>query len=181
MAKSSKRTITLAKPAAKAAKRGIPAPKPAKLALSKPAKPAASVLPTAPKTATGAIVAPKAKADKAPSLGFLGRVAQTVAGGAYPFAVENIHDGEYLRFFGSVMRPLNHTATLQQINAAGTDRGKKASRANPYYTGSASNAATNAGYINRLAKAGYITQSDSGNTLSATAKARATAEYNRKA
>lgn len=106
------------------------------------------------------------------------RDAATVAALRTNFAQYSDRDSAYLAFFGSVMRVHNDSATLAQIHAAGTDTGN-GKRSNPRYTGSAK--ATDAGAINRLVKAGYITTSESGNRLHATALAKASALYTGKA
>lgn len=110
----------------------------------------------------------------------LARDAATVVARATNFNQYSDRDTAYLAFFGAVMRANNGKATLAQIHDAGKPvAGKANRRTNPRYTGSAK--ATDAGAINRLIKAGYITASSDGNTLTATATAKATATYNGKA
>lgn len=108
------------------------------------------------------------------------RDAQTVQAGATLFALESNRDSSYLIFFGSVMRRAgnNDSATLAQIHAAGVPRnGSPHLRDNPHYTGSSK--ATDGGAINRAIAAGYFTKSESGNRLTATDKAKASALYNK--
>ena len=108
----------------------------------------------------------------------LARDAATVVAQRTNFAQYSDRDTAYLAFFGSVMRLNGNTATLALIHESGTAAGN-GKRSNPYYTGSAK--ATDAGAINRLIKAGYILQSDNGNSLLATDKAIATKAYSGKA
>lgn len=106
----------------------------------------------------------------------LARDAATITRGATNFAQSSDRDTAYLLFFGRVMRANGHKATLAQIHESGTDAGGN-KRRNPHYrNGSAK--ATDAGAINRLANAGYITKSPDGYTLTATAKAKANKHYN---
>ena len=110
----------------------------------------------------------------------LARDAATVVAQATNFDQYSDRDTAYLRFFGAVMRTNNGTATLAQIHAAGKPVPGKANRTtNPHYTGSAK--ATDAGAINRLIKAGYITASADGNKLTVTDAGKAQAAYNGKA
>lgn len=102
------------------------------------------------------------------------RDAATVAAQRTNFGQYSDRDSAYLAFFGSVMRAHGDSATLAQIHAAGTDAGA-GKRRNPRYTGSAK--ATDAGAINRLVKAGFITQHDCGNVLRATERAKADSRY----
>lgn len=97
------------------------------------------------------------------------RDAATVTAQATHFAQYSDRDTAYLVFFGLAMRPHNDSATLAQIHACGKPDATGNRRSNPFYIGSAK--ATDAGAINRLIKAGYFIASDSGNRLSATAKA----------
>ena len=103
------------------------------------------------------------------------RDSATIRASATAFAEYSDRDTAYIVFFGLVMRQHNDSATLGQIHAAGTQIGNGRAR-NPFYTGSAK--ATDAGAINRLIKAGYITASESGNRLTATPLALASAAYN---
>lgn len=120
--------------------------------------------------------APGEAADSSPVYRTAARDAETVMRAATNFAQYSDRDTAYLAFFGSVMRPLGHSATLAEIHNAGKPApGNSARRSNPFYTGSAK--ATDAGAINRLIKAGYLTASESGNRLTATDKAKATAAY----
>ena len=132
-----------------------------------PAPPAEIILPESTDT-PAAIVYKSATRD-----------AATVAAQATNFALESNRDSAYLIFFGSVMRANgnNDSATLAQIHAAGKPGAKPGQRLNPHYSGSAK--ATDAGAINRAIKAGYLTQSESGNRLTATDKAKASALYNK--
>jgi len=107
----------------------------------------------------------------------LTRDANGVIRNATNFEQSSNRDTAYLLFFGNVMRANNHTATLRQIHDAGKAVGNK--RYNPHYTGSAK--ATDIGAINRLKKAGYLTASADGYTLSATDLAKTSAAYNGKA
>lgn len=110
----------------------------------------------------------------------LARDASTVVAGATNFNQYSDRDTAYLAFFGETMRAHNGKATLAQIHASGQPVPGKPGRAvNPRYAGSAK--ATDAGAINRLIKAGYITASACGNTLTATERATASAAYNGKA
>ena len=102
------------------------------------------------------------------------RDAATVAAQRTNFGQYSDRDSAYLAFFGSVMRQHGDSATLAQIHAAGTDTGN-GKRSNPRYTGSAK--ATDAGAINRLVKAGFVTVSDNGNKLHATERAKADSRY----
>ena len=102
------------------------------------------------------------------------RDAQTVTAQRTNFRRYSNRDAAYLSFFGSVMRRQSDTATLAEIHAAGTDAGG-GNRRNPFYEGSAK--ATDAGAINRLVKAGYLTISAGGNRLHATDKARNSEAY----
>lgn len=108
----------------------------------------------------------------------LARDAATVTAQATFYKQYSDRDTAYLAFFGSVMRANGGKATLAQIHEAGADAGKNKKR-NPRYAGSAK--ATDAGAINRLIKAGYITASADGSTLTATKAATTTAAYNGKA
>lgn len=112
----------------------------------------------------------------------LARDAATVSRNATNFDQSSDRDTAYLLFFGRVMRANGGKATLAQIHAAGQavagDKSGKR-RVNPHYTGSAK--ATDAGAINRLRKAGHISVSADGNTLTATATGKALAAYNGKA
>lgn len=105
------------------------------------------------------------------------RDAATILAQATNFALSSDRDTAFLLFYGLVMRANGDTATLAQLHAAGTPAGSGNRRSNPFYTGSAK--ATDAGAINRLVKAGYITVSESGNRLHATAKALASGAYNK--
>lgn len=109
----------------------------------------------------------------------LARDAVTVARNATNFETSSDRDTAYMLFFGRVMRANNGTATLAQIHAAGAPSSDGKRRSNPHYNGSAK--ATDAGAINRLRKAGYITVSPDGNTLTATATGKALAAYSGKA
>lgn len=131
----------------------------------------AAKLPAKPVTAKPVIVA----ADIVTPRG-LTRDAAGIVRNATNFDKYSDRDTAYLRFYGSVMRQHNHSATLAQIFAAGQPdalNGKR--RVNPHYTGSSK--ATDIGAINRLKKAGYLTASPDGNTLSATATAKTSAAY----
>lgn len=108
----------------------------------------------------------------------LARDAATVTAQATNFDQYSDRDTAYLRFFGGVMRQHNGSATLGQIHDAGKAV-SKTRRVNPHYTGSAK--ATDAGAINRLIKAGYITASADGNKLTVTDAGKAQAAYNGKA
>ena len=126
--------------------------------------------------------AAKAQADAQAAITSRGlaRDASTVQAGATNFHQYSDRDTAYLSFFGGVMRANGGKATLAQIHAAGKPvPGKPARTTNPRYTGSAK--ATDAGAINRLIKAGYITASGDGNTLTATKAATTSAAYNGKA
>lgn len=101
------------------------------------------------------------------------RDAAGVVRNATNFDKYSDRDTAYLRFFGSVMRSHGGSATLRQIADAGKVDGKK--RLNPHYEGSAK--ATDVGAINRLKKAGYITASTDGHTLTATKLATEQASY----
>lgn len=134
-----------------------------------PDMPAASAIDSAP--------APVADAASAlPAYKSGARDAATILAQATQFAQYSDRDTAYLAFFGSVMRPRNDSASLADIHAAGKAAPTGNRRSNPFYTGSAK--ATDAGAINRLIKAGYITQNDSGTRLTATATAIANAAYN---
>lgn len=110
----------------------------------------------------------------------LARDAATVKAQATNFDQYSDRDTAYLRFFGTVMRKNSGKATLAQIHDAGKPvPGKPNKTTNPYYTGSAK--ATDAGAINRLIKAGYITASADGNTLTATDAGKSQAAYTGKA
>lgn len=110
----------------------------------------------------------------------LARDAATVKAQATNFDQYSDRDTAYLRFFGSVMRKHAGKATLAQIHDAGKPvAGKPNKTTNPHYAGSAK--ATDAGAINRLVKAGYITASADGNTLTATDTGKAQAAYAGKA
>ena len=108
----------------------------------------------------------------------LARDASTVTRGATNFEQYSDRDTAYLTFFGNVMRRNGGSATLAQIHEAGTDAGGN-KRRNPNYNGSAK--ATDAGAINRLIKAGYITASADGRTLTVTDAGKSQAAYNGKA
>lgn len=108
----------------------------------------------------------------------LARDAATVTAQRTNFAQYSDRDTAFLAFFGRVMRANNGSATLAQIHESGTDAGGN-KRRNPLYAGSAK--ATDAGAINRLIKAGYLTANASGGTLTATPKALSNAAYNGKA
>lgn len=150
-----------------------------------PAKKAPAKKPSA-KKASPATAAPESteSADKSAEKSAavisrgLARDAATVSRNATNFAQSSDRDTAYLLFFGSVMRKNGDTATLAQIADAGTPAGKNR-RVNPHYTGSAK--ATDAGAINRLKKAGLITASADGRTLTATSLAKSNAAYNGKA
>ena len=103
------------------------------------------------------------------------RDSATIRASATAFAEYSDRDTAYLVFFGLAMRSRGNTATLAEIHASGKPTGNGRAR-NPFYTGSAK--ATDAGAINRLIKAGYITASESGNRLTATPLALASAAYN---
>jgi hypothetical protein len=107
----------------------------------------------------------------------LARDAAGIVRAATFFDQYSDRDTAYLRFYGSVMRSNNHTATLRQLHDAGTVRAGAPSRKryNPHYNGSGK--ATDIGAINRLIKAGYLTYSADGNTLTATDIARKSAAY----
>lgn len=129
---------------------------------------------------------PKAQADKtaetqaAITSRGLARDAATVIAQATNFKQYSDRDTAYLTFFGGVMRKNSGQASLKQIHDTGKPvPGKPHRTTNPHYTGSAK--ATDAGAINRLIKAGYITASTCGNKLTATAKAKTNAAYNGKA
>lgn len=136
-----------------------------------PGAPVASALPVnAPATETAAPAEPAYKSGA--------RDAATVTAGATNFSQYSDRDTAYLAFFGSVMRKQNDTATLAEIHRAGTPNPAKPHlRNNPFYTGSAK--ATDAGAINRLIKAGYISASESGSRLTATDAAKTQAAYNK--
>lgn len=144
----------------------------------KPAKPA-SAKPRAPRK-------PKADAAKPDTTAAivsrgLARDAATVIAQRTNFDQYSDRDTAYLRFFGGVMRANGGKATLAQIHAAGklTGDAKRDRRVNPHYVGSAK--ATDAGAINRLIKAGYITKSRDGHTLTATDAGKSQAAYSGKA
>lgn len=119
----------------------------------------------------------QAQAEAARTSRGLTRDAATVEKQATNFEQYSDRDTAYLRFFGSIMRKNNGTATLAQIHDAGKANGGT-KRSNPFYTGSAK--ATDAGAINRLIKAGYITKSDNGGKLTITATGKTQAAYNGK-
>lgn len=106
------------------------------------------------------------------------RDAATIARNATNFEQYSDRDTAYLRFFGTVLRASGHTAKLSAIHDAGADAGN-GKRRNPFYAGSAK--ATDAGAVNRLRKAGYITVSPDGFTITATDAAKAAKAYNGKA
>ena len=142
------------------------------------AKPAtvASATVAKPASATVAKPASASATESAPVRVYKSeRDSATIRASATAFAEYSDRDTAYIVFFGLVMRQHNDSATLGQIHAAGTQIGNGRAR-NPFYTGSAK--ATDAGAINRLIKAGYITASESGNRLTATPLALASAAYN---
>lgn len=138
------------------------------------AKPAATKAAAKPETDAKPDDKPDA-AEAAVSRG-LARDASTVSRNATHFEQYSDRDTAYLRFFGTVMRANNGTATLAQIHAAGKAVGNK--RRNPFYAGSAK--ATDAGAINRLRKAGYITVSADGDTLTITEAGKSQKAYSGK-
>lgn len=151
--------------------KATPATKAAKPVKAKPAK---------AKPTPEQIAAKAAETATAITSRGLARDAATVVAQRTNFDQYSDRDTAYLTFFGAVMRANNGTATLAQIHEAGkpTDpRGIK--RVNPHYIGSAK--ATDAGAINRLIKAGYITKSADGSTLSVTDAGAKQAAYNGKA
>ena len=103
------------------------------------------------------------------------RDSATIRASATAFAQYSDRDTAYLVFFGLAMRSRGNTATLAEIHASGKPTGN-GKACNPFYTGSSK--ATDAGAINRLIKAGYITASESGHRLTATPLALASAAYN---
>lgn len=107
----------------------------------------------------------------------LARDAAGIVRYATNFAQYSDRDTAYLAFFGTVCRANNGSATLRQIHDAGVTRSGQADRKrfNPNYTGSGK--ATDIGAINRLCKAGYLTRSADGNTLTATKLATDSAAY----
>ena len=108
----------------------------------------------------------------------LARDAATVTASATHFGQYSDRDTAYLHFFGLTMRRNGNAATLAALHESGTAAGN-GKRRNPHYIGSSK--ATDAGAINRLIKAGYITASADGHTLTATALALTSAAYNGKA
>jgi len=164
----SSRKIATTKPATVATSKPATAPKLPKLA----AKPATSV----PAIAATTTPAPATVSTEA---GYRGaaRDAAGIVRAATNFAVYSDRDTAYLAFIGSVARSHNHVATLRQIHDAGAVRADApaSKRYNPRYTGSAK--ATDIGAINRLIRDGYFTRDATGNTLTATAKARTSAAY----
>jgi len=141
---------------------------------AKPSKAKAKLAPVAPvaKLAPVATVA----TESAPVRVYKAeRDSATIRASATAFAEYSDRDTAYLVFFGLAMRSRGNTATLAEIHASGKPTGNGRAR-NPFYTGSAK--ATDAGAINRLIKAGYITASESGNRLTATPLALASAAYN---
>ncbi|QXN72609.1 hypothetical protein RCMENCHIE_141 [Rhodobacter phage RcMenchie] len=151
---------------------------PAKAAADKAAK-------AAPAKAAAPVAAPAPVAAKAPRVPVNPetlyrsekRDAQTVIAAATNFGQYSDRDTAYLAFFGSVMRQHGGKATLAQLHNAGKPVTGTSRRLNPHYTGSAK--ATDAGAINRLIKAGYLTASADGQTLTATDAAKAQAAYNK--
>lgn len=144
-------------------------------------KPAASAAAPkrAPKPRTKRTKPDAAKPDTAAAIVSRGlaRDAATVIAQRTNFDQYSDRDTAYLRFFGGVMRANGGKATLAQIHAAGklTGDAKRDRRVNPHYIGSAK--ATDAGAINRLIKAGYVTKSADGHTLTVTATGAAQAAY----
>ena len=143
-------------------------------AKAKPAK-ATKAAVAAPVAQPAAKAAPAPKAAPETLYRSENRDAQTVVAAATNFAQYSDRDTAYLAFFGSVMRANGGKATLSQIHFAGKPVTGTSRTLNPLYTGSAK--ATDAGAINRLAKAGYLTVSADGKTLTATDKAKAQAAY----
>lgn len=155
--KPSKRTVAVA---------GTAKPVPAVPAVL-PAVPAVTVPAVAAKPATDAAVQPRG----------LARDAAGIVRAATNYAQYSDRDSAYLAFFGAVLRANSGTATLRQIHDSGITRtgNPDRKRFNPNYTGSGK--ATDVGAINRLVKAGYLTRSADGNTVTATKLATDSAIY----
>jgi hypothetical protein len=140
---------------------------------AKAAKAAAKAAKAAKAAAAAAESAKSAAAD-AITYRTATRDADTVAACRTNYGAFSDRDSAFLFFFGGVMRPRGDSATLAEIHAAGIDAGG-GKRRNPYYAGSAK--ATDAGAINRLIKAGFLSATDNGNRLFATDRARADSRY----
>ena len=135
---------------------------------SKPSAKPISGKPTSPKAKPSgkqakagkpATPAPEAKAKRerpAPTK-LSGHRSEILAGNRYPFGKINGNDEAYLAFYASVGCTAKQTVNLATV--------QRATPTNPFYTGSASNASSNLGYVNRLRKAGYLDADTDAHTI----------------